>query len=249
MQDDCFDEKFLLKFYVNLCIRFFKIFALLIVAGSFCSCMLSSKMDKIVSEYYAKKGSLKPVEDKGHVVFNSAPLQRVPGFCRSRYKNYFTIPLLFYTYASEKINCQVNPKIYAGAIASYFYSELNADSTWMMLKDKTLEVTFNELPCTFTHRYQDHYLILQYGFNMSFSNEEMMDQAGKIRISYVIRDQAGNATQGQIEQPVSSTYNKRNFAQSRKTMVKNFIYIFDDKYLDACAQIARELKSELRKHL
>jgi hypothetical protein len=211
--------------------------------------MLSSRMDKIVSEYYAKKGSLKPVEDKGNVVFNSSALQRVPGFCRSRYKNYFTIPLLFYTYASEKINCQVNPKIYAGAISNYFYSELNADSLWPKLQGKTLEITFNELPCAFVHKYQDHYLILQYGFNMSFSNEEMTDQGGRIRISYVIRDQAGNVKQGQLEQPVSPTYNRRNFAQSRRTLVKNFIYTFDDKYLDACARIARALNSEIRNHL
>jgi hypothetical protein len=211
--------------------------------------MLSGRMNKIVSEYYAKKGSLKPIEDKGNVVFNSTALQRVPGFCRSRYKNYFAIPLLVYTYANEKINCQVNPKIYAGAIANYFYAELGADSLLSKLQGKTLEITFKELPSSFWHRYQDHYVILQYGFNMSFSSEEIADQGGKIRISYVIRDQAGSVKQGEIEQPVSTTYYKRPFAQARKSFVRNFIYTFDSKYLDACAQIAHTLNSEIKNHL
>jgi hypothetical protein len=211
--------------------------------------MLSSRMDKLVSEYYAKNGSLKPIEDKGNVVFNSSALQRVPGFCRSRYKNYFAIPLIFYTYASEKINCQVNPKIYAGAISRYIYAELGADSLPQKLQGKTLEISFNELPCTFFHRYQDHYVILQYGFNMSFSNEDMADQGGRIRISYVIKDQAGNATQGQIEQPVSSTYYKRNYSQSRKSMIKNFIYTFDDKYINACQRAAQALSTDIRNNL
>jgi len=176
-------------------------------------------------------------------------LQRVPGFCRSRYKKFFTIPLLFYTYASEKINCQVNPKIYASAIASQFYERLNADSLWPKLQGKTLEISINELPCAFWHRYQDHYVILQYGFNMSFSNEEMAEPAGRIRISYTLRDQAGNTSQGQIEQPVSSSYSKRNFAQPRKSMIKNFIYTFDDKYLEACSRAAWALSSDIKEHL
>ncbi len=183
--------------------------------------MLRSKMDKIVTEYYAKKKQiLKPIESGNNSVIVIDSLKRVNGFCKSDSKSFFTVPLLFYYYSKEKILCRVNPKIYANAILSEIDGQLNTGDANRKLAGKTIEVIFSNIPSFFYHNYAEHFLVIQYA-NLSFAKEEVYNPAGDLRINFVIRDNQTSQIikKGRVTEQFINTYFRKNYGERRNTFI------------------------------
>jgi hypothetical protein len=200
-------------------------------------------MDKLVSTYYAQKGSLKPIEEKGNVKLNMQALPKTPGFCKSRYRSFFMIPLLVYTMSNEKINCRVNPKIYVNVFAGELYSALQAEV--YKIDGKTLEINFTDVPSSFTHRYQEHLVALPYVWT-GFEKEEAHSDNAYVRLNYTVRDASLNIVkQGEIEQIVNPTAAIRSWSLRRKTFIQNFVANFDSNLESSCREAARAIVNQL----
>jgi hypothetical protein len=209
-------------------------------------CMLTGKMDKIVSEYYAKKRVLKPIENNNSSVIPIDSLKRINGFCKSEYKNFFTVPLIFYYYSKEKILCRINPKIYANAILSEFNDQLIKAVDDKKLNGKTIEIIFNNIPTSFIHSYKDHLLIVQYA-NMSFVKDEVYNEGSDLRISYIIRNKQTLQVikKGRVIEPFPGSFYRKTYGERRKVFIKNFVTTFDEHLQVSCKQIAQLLIKEL----
>jgi hypothetical protein len=213
------------------------------------SCMLCSRMDKLVSQHYARKQALKPIEEKANVSINTTALNKVNGFCRSRYKRFFTIPLLIYTYSDERIQCDVNPKIYAGLIVRELYSKMETEEWRGKLDGKILYLNFGSIPSRFTHNYENHFIALPIFYtsiNLSYTKEEGFSERKGMYLSYTIKDNSGNILkQGELEQTVNNTYIKRPWSQWRKHFIQDFISNFDGNFEEACRALSDKLLNVL----
>lgn len=208
--------------------------------------MLTSKLDKIVIEHYAKKQALKPIESKNNSVIFTDSLKRINGFCKTEYKSFFTIPLIFYYYSKEKIFCRINPKFYANTILAEFNDRLKDESKSKKLDGKTIEIIFNTIPTSFYHQYTNHFVLVQYA-NLSFSKDELYNERDDLKISYIIRDNQTSQIikRGRVENQFLSNSYRKAFRERRKTFIRNFVATFDNNLQFSCRQIAQYLINEL----
>ncbi len=211
------------------------------------SCMLKSKMTKIVTEHYTKKEALKPVTNT-NVTVNTDALPRIPGYCRSSYQRFYTVPLLVYFFSKEVIRCQVSPNIYVNAVNK----EINKlfESNKEKLNNKQLEITFTNIPNAFNHSYKNHFIAIQYlffGITISTNKNEMYYPIGFIKLNYVLRDKTTQniLKQGELSEQISNLYVKKEYYQSRKHFVEDFVTLHDNNTTNACQLIAQKLINEL----
>lgn len=158
----------------------------------FTSCMTTSRMDKVVATYYAEKnkGFIKSFEVKNCEV-SYAKLKQVNGFSKSRYKNFFVVPLLVYYFSYEKIHCQVNPKVVATPFARELSDWLNQQYYSDKLKDKQLEIEFVKMPNSFIHVYESQLLALPYSTGISIVENDFLSDSGYVEINCILKDSNG----------------------------------------------------------
>lgn len=190
---------------------FKKTTVLFLVVIALQSCMLKSKMTKIVTEHYTKKEALKPVVN-ANVTVNTDALARIPGYCRSSYQRFYTVPLLVYTFSSEAIRCQVNPNIYVNATNKEINKLLEGNKE--KLDNKQVEISFTNIPNAFNHNYKNHFIALQFlffGFTLSTNKNEMYYPIGFIKLNYVVRDKTTQTIlkQGELSEQIANLYVKR----------------------------------------
>ncbi len=229
---------------------FNKLFFIILIVFLLQSCMLTSKMDKIVAEHYAKKNVLNSLNNKNEFSIHLDSLQKINGFCKSQYKSFYTIPLLVYFYSDEKIKCSVNPRIYVNSIVNELNKLIENVSATQKLNNKTIELHFTNVPNSFTHHYSSHVIAIQYFFglfSLSFRKNEMYYPQDNIYMNYVIRDK--NSLQiikrGSISEIITSVYDRKSMFDSRKYFVANFVSSYDKTMQYSCYQVAQKLINEL----
>ncbi len=214
-------------------------------------CMLTSKMDKIVSGYYANKSSLNSLNNKNNFLINTDSLKRLNGFCKSEYKSFYTVPLLVYTYSNEKIKCTVNTKFYVNAFVNELNKLLDLEYNKQKLDNKTIELFFTRIPNSFTHSYYSHTIIIQFlfgnGITLAFREDEMYYPQNKITLNYVIRDKStsGVLKQGNFSELVNKAYSKKGYYEGRRYFVEDFVQAYDNTMQYNCTLIAQKLVDEL----
>lgn len=224
-----------------------RLIGLLIIAALLQGCMLSGKMTRIVSEYYAPKAKLRMQESPAWLSIKTDSLQRVYGYCEARYKRFFTVPLLFYTYSDEKMECKINPKIYANFLSSALQKQLTAAGMENKLSGKVLEVSLSQVPSTFYHRYYSHYIILQNLLHFSITENELSNRAGTVRLSYILRDQTTQniIKAGVLSAPVAGSFYTKYYSERRLYFVQNFVATFDRQLQTAIDQLSTDLIYQL----
>ncbi len=214
------------------------------------SCMLSSKMDKIVSKYYVQKHGLKPIDNKNNFVVNTDSLQKINGFCKSNYKSFYTVPLLVYFYSTERIKCTINPRFYVNTLITEINKLLESEANQGKLNDKTIELSFKNIPTTFNHHYTNNSfvaLIFLTQLSLSFTKDELYYPQSNLKISYIIKDK-GTSTiikQGVLTEILTNANDKRYSIYKRKYFVENFVTSYDNTMQTICQSLAQQLINEL----
>lgn len=230
--------------------NFFKCVLVILVAAALQGCMLAGKMTRIVSEHYVKKGSLKQIDNSDWLTVNSDKLPKINGFCNTRYKRFFTIPLLVYTYSDEMIECKVNPKMYVNSIITEINKLTQSGINSSKIIGKKVELAIYSIPVTFHHHYNNHFIAVQFLFQnvtLSFTKNELYNKASAIEIQYTIRDKETLTVikSGTLSSSVQSQYYIKNYSQRRKIFVQDYLYSFDNNIENSCRQIATDLFNQL----
>lgn len=231
-------------------VNYLKFLFILSIALLLQGCMLTGKMTKLVSEYYAPKKSLRVNDNTNWLIIKTDSLPRVNGYCQTRYNRFFTVPLIIYTYSAENIECKVNPKMYVNSIVAEINRLSQSTSTNKLLSGKIIELSVNNIPMVFNHNYDNHYVSLQFFFQnigLSITKNELFYKKNSLRVSYKIQDAATLTLlkQGYLSEPFSGAYYLKNYGQRRKNFVKDFIAAYDNDLENACKMIALNLINQL----
>lgn len=230
--------------------KYFKLLFIVSVFLLFQSCMLSGRMTKLISEYYAPKKTLRVSDISNWLIIKTDSLPRINGYCQTRYNRFFTVPLIIYTYSEENIECRVNPKMYVNSIVSEINRLSQLPSNTKLLAGKIIELSVNNIPSVFNHNYTNHYVSLQFFFQnigLSITKNELLYKGNWLRVSYKIKDAITLTLlkQGYLSEPFSGAYYLKNYGQRRKIFVKNFIEQYDNALENSCKMIALKLMNEL----
>jgi hypothetical protein len=210
-------------------------------------CMLSGKMTRIVSEYYAPKAKLRVEETPAWLTVKTDNLERINGYCQANYKRFFTVPLIVYVYSDEKIQCAINPKIYVNT----FTSALQKQGLDNKLNGKILEISFDHIPTTFNHRYYSHFVAVQLFIqNMYFSvtENELSNKAGEIRATYKLIDPGTLSVikTGTLTAGIPANFYVKNYSERRLYFVRDYISSFDAQLEGAINQLTANLIYQLQ---
>jgi hypothetical protein len=212
------------------------------------SCMLNSKMEKIVSRHYARQ-KFTLADDTAPLEIRTDSLKRVNGFCRSGFQRFFTVPLLVYTYSEEKIKCDINPKIMVNSIVTILRERLAAENVRTAMQGKTLQLHFLEVPSVFYHQYSNSYVMLPLFVvqTLSFTKEELWNNYSRYRIYYSLRDDVSGRVlkSGYLYQQVANETVRKSPGERRRRCVENFVGIFDDNLQAAGRELALQVLNEI----
>lgn len=226
----------------------FRAVFVVLMAITFSSCMLTSKMDKIVSEHYAGRASLRMPENTGDLVITSEGLPRVNGYCNSRYNHFFTVPLLVYTYSAESINCNINPTIYTSLISNEISRLLKNHPE--KSENRIIEVSITGMPSSFAHKYNNHFVFVQFVFNnitLSFTKNELFNTHGSVVLNFTVKNKSTLETLNSGSVNVGLPYlQKIKFDNiQRKRFVQYYIGAFDEELSNASKAAAQNLIDKL----
>lgn len=217
---------------------------------AFQSCMLTSKMDKIVAKHYANIQAVNVLDNKNAISFSTDSLPKINGFCKSRYKSFYTIPLVAYIYSHEKIVCEINPKYYVNATINELNYLMESDSTKLKMENKLLELKFKKLPNTITHNFNGNFIAIQYLFglfSLSFNFEKMYYPEGIMSVDYVIKDKATFSIlkEGTVNEMIFNVSDRKGFLDSRRYFVEAFVNSFDRDMRKASQSVALKIMDKL----
>lgn len=213
-------------------------------------CMLTGKMDKIVTSHYVKRNALLPVKNQRDFMIRTDSLKRINGACNSHYQRFLTVPLLVYFYSGEKIRCEINSRIYVKTIVDELNRLLDADSS-NILRDKKLEIAVNALPSNLYHIYLSHTLFLDLiipNLGLSVTMNKLNYPQKDIRISYILkRNDFSVLREGVINETVPEYRWERygSFSQ-RRFCTENFIAQYDQSMTEHCHALAKNLLEQLK---
>ncbi|MBL7913309.1 MAG: hypothetical protein JNJ41_19760 [Bacteroidia bacterium] len=204
-------------------------------------------MTKIVTDHYAKKEALKPV-NVDNLKINTDLIRSVPGYCRSSYQRFYTVPLLVYFFSREIIRCQVNPNIYVNATNKEINKLLESNKE--KLDNKQIEIAYTSIPNSFNHSYKHQVVSLQFlffGFTFYTNKNETYSPIGFIKLNYVVRDKTTQSIikQGELTEQIANLYTLKNSYESRKKFVEDFVNLYDINTTNACQLIAQNLVNQL----
>lgn len=227
---------------------FFKNVILLASLAVFQSCMLPGKMNKAVSSYYITNNISRAIDNtNGFIIHDTA--QKINGYCQSKINTFYTVPLLVYTFSRESMTCKVNKNIYTNAIVKELNNKIASDSVGWEFNKKTLDLSFENVPNTFGHKYTSHFFFFQLIVNVYFSfvKNEMYSPMGNIKIKYIIKDKTSllPIKEGYLEETVSNIYLKNERGRSRKKFIKDFVTSYDRSMTEHCKNISQKLIKEL----
>lgn len=115
------------------------------------SCLLKNKVERTVNSYYSKRSFNLQTYYTDRIVLNTKEIKSMPGFCKTHYKSFFTVPLLFYTFSKDVIKCDIIPGILINSISNEINSMAENEEYAEMFSEKEIELIFK--------KYQLHFII------------------------------------------------------------------------------------------
>lgn len=130
------------------------------------SCMTTSRMNKLVMKYYVKQSKTILTPPPSDILeMDYTKLKRVNGYSKSRYKSFFTVPLLIYTFSKERIQCEINPKLLTWQLNEKLKSYLQSSDFAEKMSNRKVVIEWQKLPNVIEHKYVSHFLALPYSYN------------------------------------------------------------------------------------
>jgi len=217
--------------------------------------MTSNRMDKLVANYYMTKDRhmLSPPSCAQYQM-NYSNLGHVSGHSKTRYEKFFIIPLVFYTYSNEKMNCDINPKVLSHSFCKKLKYHLDQEYYKLKLEGRKLEIVFSSMPNTINHQYKNQVVFIpsQYYFNpiVYSKKEEFSFAAGDLLMQCKVKDYFGNVIKEfDVQREIQPIF----YETEHEGMRKDFIYFgldklsaqYDDAYEGIVMQILDELSNGL----
>ncbi|MDX2174506.1 MAG: hypothetical protein SFY56_15490 [Bacteroidota bacterium] len=214
------------------------------------SCMLTSKMDKIVSRHYASAQAITSLDNRNAIPFNIDSLPKINGFCKSRYSDFYVIPLIIYTYSCEKIVCEINPKYYVNATMNELNNLIERDANQLKLENKSLQLIFKKIPNSFIHKFDANSFAFQYfiiPISGTIAKEKMYYDSNEIVVDYIIRDKSTKELikKGRIIETVTSVFDSKALIDTRWYFVETFVNSYDRAMRYASYSVAQKIVNEL----
>ncbi len=211
------------------------------------SCMLKSKMNKIVTKHYASSQAITTLDNRNAVAFNTDSLTKIEGFCVTKYSGFYTVPLIFYIYSYEEITCNVNSKYYVFATINELNNLIENDVNKYKLEGKSLELIFKRMPNTLIHKYTANTFAFKFLFMGTILNEKMYYENDVIVVDYLIRNKSTRELlkRGTINEPLTSVNDKKALIDTREYFVETFLNSYDRAMRYASYSVAQKVINQL----
>jgi hypothetical protein len=215
------------------------------------SCLLKNKVERTVNSYYTKRSFNLQTYYTDKIVLNTKEIPTISGFCKTNYKSFFTVPLLFYTFSKEIIKCDVNPRILINTISNEINSMAENEDYAEMFSDKEIELIFKKVPTSFYHRYRSHFVVPLFSsffFIPSYwGKTELCNVGDSIVVNYSIRNKVSITTikQGEIHYLLKGKQIERNGEEKIK-FIEDFYRYYDDQLLTSGNEIAKMIVNEIK---
>ncbi len=213
--------------------------------------MTTSRMNRLVTQYYTQKDRtpLTPVKSDYFQISYSG-VKQVNGYCTSTYKSFFTVPLIFYTFSKEQIECKINPKIITKDFARKLDKQLNQEYYKLKLEGLTLQIKFTSLPNHISHRYVSHFIVVpgSYYYNPTFAITESGFYAprGAINLECKLINTAGDVKKEfYITREINSVIMEAPFEGSRRYFIFEGLDRLSQEFEYAYNNMVEELLEEL----
>ncbi len=220
-------------------------------ASVLCSCMTAHRMDKLVTNHYTQKGRnllVPPVND--YFDLDYSKVKHLNYFTESKYRAFFTVPLLFYTFSKEKIYCAINPKLVAYDFYMELQNTLSQEYYKSKLTDKHLTIQFLSLPNGVEHKYVSNYIALpsRYSASMGISINEISftTDSGDVALKCFVRDKSGNTLKEiSLNKRLNPVTIKTMFEGRRRDFIYNGMARFDERYLTIYRELINQILEEI----
>lgn len=212
------------------------------------SCMTRSRMNKLVTKYYAQKDKLilsTPSKEQYEVNFTRLPV--VNGYCHSKFKSFFTVPLLVYTFSKERIVCTINPKLVSWELTNILNKELSMEENAERIKGKKIILEWQHLPNTIEHKYVNHYVPMPRSYiDISVTKVDFKADNGKLELICKITDAQGTILkQLTIEETVEPVHIETYFEGRRRDFIWNGLTAMNEHYIAKYNTIVKNIIEEL----
>lgn len=211
--------------------------------------MTTSRMNKLVTNYYVKDKKLtltaKPTEN---VRVAHSKLKNVNGFCKSTYKKFYTIPLIFYYYSYERIQCEINPKLLTQQFQVELSKWLDQEDNKAKLNGGSLDVQFTALPHNIHHRYISHYVPLYGRYSTSFQviRNVFMSDSGTVALTCEIKDRSGAVVKNMsIDRRLKAVNMDTYFTGRRKHFILQGMEVMSVEYETTFRELIQSILEEI----
>lgn len=214
------------------------------------SCLLKNKVERTVNSFYTKSSFNLQTYYTDRIVLNTKEIPSISGFCKTNYKSFFTVPLLFYTFSKELIECDVNPRILINSISNEINSMAENEDYAEMFSDKEIELIFKKVPTTFYYRFKNHIVFVPFYFHFFATyNTDLYNIGDTLILNYNIRDKVTRTSikQGEINYLINGRQvEKQKPNQSRLEFIEDFYRYYDDQLLTSGSEIAKMIINEIK---
>jgi hypothetical protein len=213
--------------------------------------MTTHRMDKLVGMFYTEKSTqviTPPTNEYFDVDYTK--LKHMNYYSQSRYKAFFVVPLLFYTFSKEKIHCDINPKLIAYDLHMELKKTLEQEYYKNKLADKHIYIQLIKLPNWIEHKYVSNFIALptrySVGSGISVREVTFTSDSGNVVLKCGITDKAGNVLKiMEITKHLDPVYVETYAEGRRKYFIYNGLSILDSKYNRIYKEIITEIVQEL----
>lgn len=189
----------------------------------FSSCMTTSRMNKLVMKYYVKQSKTILTPPPSDVLeMDYSKLKNVNGYSKSKYKSFFTVPLLVYTFSKERIQCEINPKLLTWQLNERLRSYLQSSDFVDKMNGRKVVIEWRKLPNVIEHKYVSHFLALPYTYsNVSVTKTDFRSDEGAFACVMKLIDSNGQVIKEKVYEDVLKAVLIETFFEGRR---RDFIW-------------------------
>jgi hypothetical protein len=228
--------------------NFLKDSVCILVMLLFSSCMTTSRMNKLVTKHYVSKHNtiLKP-ELNQNLDMDYGSLKYINGFCKSRYKSFYTVPMLLYTFSKEQIECEINYRLITWPLIEKLNNYMGQEYYKEKFYGKKIIIAWQNLPNTLEHKYVNHFIALPFTIvDIDVTKVHFKSDLGKIACFIKIVDSEGHELKSvKFEETMNPVFIETFYEGPRRDFIRNGLNIMDQRYNMAFHQLINSILKEI----
>lgn len=211
--------------------------------------MTTARMNKLVTKHYVNKNKtiLTPAVNP-NLEIDYSGLKHVNGYCNSKYKRFFTVPLLIYTFSKERIQCDINYKLITWPMIDKLNNYLGQEYYQEKLNGKKLVLEWKRLPNTIEHQYVNHFIALPFSYvDIDVTKVHFKSDLGSINCVMKLLDASGHVLkQVNLEESMNPILIESFFEGRRRDFIWNGLRAMDEHYNMAFHQLINSILEQIQ---